>query len=221
MKDKIRLLILSDNKILREELVRYLAPFAEIEMTGAFPLKWDAVKIISQHKPSLVLLSIPDVVVSDFKTLIGQIANLKSANLLGLISNRAPGGVAELLLSGINGFILEERWQASLRRSMHIVHKQGIAIPPQLARGVIDFLRNPVVPEKSKKLTEKELQVLSEIRKGLSYREVANNFNIGESTIRTHCKSIYKKLGVRGRIEAINMVFLNPGLATTPLNLAG
>ena len=106
-------------------------------------------------------------------------------------------------------------------RSVHLILDRGIAISPMLMKDLFTFLRNPVIEEKSKKLTDKEFQVLTEIRKGRSYREVADHFNLGESTIRTHCKSIYRKLGVRGRIEAINSVFINPGLRNHLLNPTG
>lgn len=222
MKPLTRITILGGDKIFRDEVKSFLMSTENVEITGAYPIAWDPIKIIEQHHPDLVLMLIPAKITSDLRVLLLRIVNTYSLNILVLLNRIPPPELLQLILCGVNGFVSMHHWKEQLMETINVVSRNGIAISPFLTKKVIEFLRNPVLEEKSKKLTTKEFQVLSEIRRGSSYRELADFFNIGESTIRTHCKSIYRKLGVRGRIEAINMVFLNPGVVQSrQLNSTG
>ena len=211
MKDQIRMVILSDHKSQRDQISDFLRS-RELLTVFSYPSEWNPVEIVRQTYPTHILISIPDEITSSLKIQIAKLAEKNNLQIMAIIGHQDPRELADLLLAGVNGFIPESDWQNQLLKSIDIVSKDGIALTPSLAKSVFDFLRNPIVSDKSKHLTTKEIQVLKEVRKGLSYKELANHFNIGECTVRTHCKRIYRKLGVRGRIEAINTVFLNPGL---------
>lgn len=211
MKDHIRMVILSDHKSLRDEISKYIRTEMHLSVVS-YPAQWNILEIVRQCHPTHIIISIPNGIPANLWTQITNLVNEYTMQIIAIVYQQEPKEMADLLLAGINGFITASDWRNQLSKSLEIMSHDGIAITPSLVKEVFDFLRNPIVSEKSKHLTNKEIQVLKEVRKGLSYKELANHFNIGESTIRTHCKSIYRKLGVRGRIEAINTVFLNPGL---------
>ena len=80
----------------------------------------------------------------------------------------------------------------------------------QIARKVIKSLQKPnEVPEESKLLTKKEHEVLNLLSKGHLYKEIADLLKISESTVKKHIHSIYHKLHVNNRTEAINKMFRN------------
>lgn len=221
MNPTARIIILSQEPKLSLHISEFLNKHEDLDVIGTYPSTWDFPKITDQLNPNLVIVLIPPVTDSEFKEKIAHIASKDYIEILAIIEEIPPRDILELMLQGINGFIHKNHEQHELIRSIHLIIDRGISISPMLMKGLFEFLRNPVVKEKSKKLTDKEFQVLAEIRKGRSYKEVADHFNLGESTIRTHCKSIYRKLGVRGRIEAINSVFLIPGLRNHLLNPTG
>ena len=219
MKDQIRMIILSDHKSLRDEISHYLRSEAHLTVV-AYPAQWNIQDMVKQINPTHILVSIPTDIPTDLKTQITNLANRCTIQIIAIVHQQEPKELADLLLAGINGFISVSDWKSHLMQSLEIMSHGGIALPPSLVRKVFDFLRNPIVAEKSRHLTNKEIQVLKEVRRGLSYKELADHFDIGECTIRTHCKSIYRKLGVRGRIEAINTVFLNPGIQNSSVKIS-
>lgn len=218
MQGPFQLIVFSDSHSQRNELLTYIENHPEISAAAAFPMRWDPLEIVEQHRPSIVLLCPAQNDCIEFNQLIVQITRQTESAVLVLLVQEKPRQLTELILSGASGFIFHVEWQERLGQCIQNLLHFGISVSPSIAKKIFDFLRNPIVTDKSKCLTKKELQVLKEVRNGLSYKGLAEHFNIGESTVRTHCKSIYRKLGVRTRIAAINTVFLNPGAFSAQLN---
>lgn len=77
---------------------------------------------------------------------------------------------------------------------------------PSIAMKTLKLLRNPVNFEKEKgdiKLSEREIQVLEQLSKGLSYNSIAENLFLSAGTVRKHIENIYSKLQVHNKLEAI------------------
>ncbi len=77
-----------------------------------------------------------------------------------------------------------------------------------IARKVVSSLQRPVAQNQ---LSEREMEVLTLLAKGLLYKEIAERLTISKGTVTQHIHHIYEKLHVQNRTEAINKVFGNPG----------
>ena len=212
MKEKIRILIIDNDSQFRQNLANFLYYHKIFEVIGNFSWDWNLDAVTRKYPPNVILAAVDENSAPKARDLFLKQRDTKAPHMIGLLSDQDPALISELILRGMSGFLNREDSKEKIGKVIKIVLDGGLALPPNLTRKVFDYLKNPVIEKMSKRLTAKEFEVLTEVRKGLSYKELADHFHIGECTIRSHCKSIYKKLEVRGRIEAINSVFFNPGI---------
>lgn len=112
------------------------------------------------------------------------------------------------LCSGASGYILKENLGSKMEDAIREVHEGGSPMSPPVARKVVSIFRNfaaagnaPV--ENKYQLTQKEMEVLSHLVNGLSYKQIAGNMDIAFGTVHTHIKNIYRKLHVASNTEAV------------------
>ncbi len=110
--------------------------------------------------------------------------------------------------AGADGYLLKEVDPQTLYNGIIETLNGGAAMTPSIALKTLKLLRNPVdfqLEEKEEeiKLTAREIDVLEQLSKGLSYTLIAENLFLSPSTVRKHIENIYKKLQVHNKLEAI------------------
>lgn len=117
--------------------------------------------------------------------------------------------VFKSLMAGATGYLLKRTPKEKLLEAIREVNSGGAPMSRQIARRVVQFFqeidRLPGAPRTSAiaTLTEREEQVLASLAKGHLYKEIADLLNISFETVRTHVRSIYEKLHVHSRTEAV------------------
>ena len=108
--------------------------------------------------------------------------------------------------AGADGYLLKEINAKDLHSGILETLNGGAAMNPSIALKTLKLLRNPFVEEKEKeeiKLTGREVEVLEQLSKGLSYNAVAEKLILSTGTIRKHIDNIYRKLQVHNKLEAV------------------
>lgn len=110
--------------------------------------------------------------------------------------------------AGADGYLLKEINAKDLHEGIIETLNGGAAMNPSIALKTLKLLRNPIdfsckESEEDIKLTEREIQVLEQLSKGLSYNVIAENLILSTGTIRKHIENIYKKLQVHNKLEAV------------------
>ena len=117
--------------------------------------------------------------------------------------------IFESLKAGADGYIVKTDSTEKMVESIRDVLQGGAPMSAGVAKKVIQFFSKPVAEkEKLENLTEKENEVIHLLSKGFFYKEIASQINVSIDTIKKHCGSIYRKLQVSNRTEAINL-YLN------------
>jgi DNA-binding NarL/FixJ family response regulator len=120
--------------------------------------------------------------------------------------------VFKSLMAGATGYLLKRTPKAKLLEAIREVHSGGAPMSRQIARRVVQFFHEldemPALTGAARspdmaKLTEREEQVLASLAKGHLYKEIADLLEISFETVRTHVRSIYEKLHVHSRTEAV------------------
>lgn len=111
--------------------------------------------------------------------------------------------------AGADGYLLKDVNPDVLYKGIQDTMNGGAAMNPSIALKALKLLRNPHSisdQEKSKEvsLTSREIDVLEQLGKGLSYTKIADNLIISPSTVRKHIENIYKKLQVHNKLEAVD-----------------
>ncbi len=113
------------------------------------------------------------------------------------------------LMAGATGYLLKRTPAEKLLAAIREVHSGGAPMSRQIARRVVQFFQElqqlPPTgkPPQFSGLTEREQQVLASLAQGLAYKEIADHLKISFETVRTHVRSIYEKLHVHSRTEAV------------------
>lgn len=111
--------------------------------------------------------------------------------------------VVAALSAGAQGYILKGQPEAIVRRQLVQLQFGIPALSPAIARRIMEhFQRTGPVDDEIQALTARETDVLTMVSKGFRNAEVAQALGLAESTIATHVKSIYRKLGISSRAEA-------------------
>ncbi|MFY9154124.1 MAG: response regulator transcription factor [Prolixibacteraceae bacterium] len=114
--------------------------------------------------------------------------------------------IFESLKAGATGYLLKKTAPIKILDSITEVFHGGSPMSGQIARKVIASFQHKDSIDKSRILTQREKEILKSLAKGLRYKEIAFEFNIGIETVRSHARNIYEKLQVQSRTEAINKV---------------
>jgi DNA-binding NarL/FixJ family response regulator len=205
VKDRVRVLIADDRPIFRAGVQGMLRDFPEIDIVGEAMTGRQAVEGSRRLKPDVILmdLNMPEM---------GGIAAtraIKEENpdrvVLALTISEAEEDIVEMVAAGASGYVLKDVDPASLARSIQDAHAGHFQLDDQLTRRVIVRLGSTLKRSRrplAEPLTERETQILRMVVAGMSNKAIANRLGLGEGTIKSHLRNIYRKLQVRTRAEA-------------------
>jgi len=184
-----------------------------IEATDGMRVGFDAALVAEARKAisstsidiCLVDLQLPDGNGLDF---VADLKDKSNAKILILTVLGDKTSVLLALQAGANGYLLKDTLPDQIRRDIRSTMEGGNPISPQAATHLLQVFQTPPVkrgnkPDDAASLTQREVDILTMFSKGLSYKETANALEISHHTVSDHVKSIYKKLSVHSRNEAI------------------
>nr|WP_276561166.1 response regulator transcription factor [Bacillus paramycoides] len=200
---KIKLLLVEDHHIVRRGLVFFLKSREEFEIIGEAENGEEALTFVQKEKPDLVLmdLSMPKMDGIEATKRIKQYD--KTIKILMLSSFSEQDYVLPALEAGADGYQLKEVQPDQLVASIIAVYQGNTNFHPKVTPALLG--RPAVKKEKENPfsmLTKREQEVLREIAKGRSNKEIAAELYITEQTVKTHVSNVLAKLEVDDRTQA-------------------
>ena len=114
------------------------------------------------------------------------------------------------LLAGATGYLLKNESSKYIYNSIHSILDGGAVMSASIALKTINYIKKEEEKNCLKfNLTERELEILTELKTGLAYKEIASKLFLSEGTIRKHIENIYRKLQVNNKVSAINIATEN------------
>ncbi|MEO8828815.1 response regulator transcription factor [Lapillicoccus sp.] len=215
--EPITVLVADDQQLVRSGFSVMLDGEPGISVVGEAGNGQQAVVMARELRPSIVLMDIRMPIMDGLQASREIIAST-SARILVLTTFDADEYVYEALRFGASGFLLKDSPPEQLIGAVRVIARGDALIDPAITRRLITaFARSNTAPVTStptfSMLTPRELQVLRQIARGLSNREIARALVVEESTIRTHVTHILMKLGLRDRVQAVVLAY-ESGLVT-------
>ncbi len=196
--DKIRVLIVDDHAIVRMGLAALLESDDGILVIGEAEDGNSAVRKALRLKPDIVIMDIlmpgPDGIVAT-RQIKERIPEVK---VLILTTSTVSDDLARALRAGADGIVTKSTANAELLSAIRSVANGRRVIPPHVSKLIAED--PPVKP-----LTDRQLDILSSITRGLSNADIAKQLGIREDSVREHLNAIYTKLGAANRSEAIGI----------------
>ena len=216
MTDSIRVLIADDHAIVREGLRWLISTEPGMELVGEAADGVEAVERTHALQPDVILLDL----VMPHKNGIEAIGEIKEENpdarILVLTSFAEDNKVFSAIKAGAQGYLLKDASPRELLQAIRNVHQGEHTIHPIIAQKLMRELQRPPqsdLPPTEEPLTEREVEVLRLIARGLSNQQIAETLVISERTARTHVGNILSKLHLANRTQAA-LYALREGLAT-------
>lgn len=205
----IRILLADDQLLFREGLHSLLATQPDIEIVGEAGDGEEAVRLVSQLCPQLVLMDVrmPKLDGVAATRLIHD--HYPECRVLLLTTFDDDEYVFEGLRAGASGYLLKDVPVQRLLEAIQSAARGETFLPPPIAAKVVAELNRQSTPsltpstELTEPLSAREIGVLRLIARGYSNREIADELVITEGTVKNHVTSILAKLGVRDRTQAV------------------
>jgi DNA-binding NarL/FixJ family response regulator len=197
----IRLLIVDDHAIVRAGLRMVLQSAEDFEVVGEAASMAEALALIDQFHPDVVLLDInlPDG--SGLEVAARSLERAPDTRILILSVHDDREFVRESVRIGAHGFLRKDTTPADLRRAIRAVHAGDAFFSPPVARRLSEVLREelpePAAAASLEQLTGREREVLVHIAQGLLNKEIAARLGISVRTVESHRDSLMRKLGLR------------------------
>jgi DNA-binding NarL/FixJ family response regulator len=204
MPEKIEVVIVEDDGAVREGL-RYLINGSDgFSCIAACPSAEDALKIISEHPPQVVLMDINLPGMNGIECVVCIKNAFPEIQVMMLTVFDNSDEIFKSLTAGATGYLLKKTPPAKLLEAITELVNGGSPMSSEIARKVVQTFSKPAIPQfPESTLTAREQEILSCLSKGFMYKEIAAELFISIDTVRTHIRKIYQKLQVRTRTEAL------------------
>jgi len=200
----IRVAIFEDNDRLRGALSRLVESTDGLLLAGAFDSCRRVVNDVESSSPDVVLMDIGLPEVSGIEGVRLVTERFPRVRVLMLTVHDDEQRVFEAVAGGASGYLLKKTPAAEIVHAVRAVLAGGVPMSPSVARRVLHLLRSSAPPPpRDCRLSERELEVLALLAAGHTYQRVADACFVSLDTVRTHVRSIYEKLHVHSKSEAV------------------
>ena len=210
--DAIRVLIADDHALFRRGLEMVLQGEPGLELVGQASDGQEAVKLATEVVPDVVLMDIrmPKMTGIEAARRMKELA--PSARIVILTISDEDDDLFEAIRAGASGYLLKDIPLDELAGSVRSVHGGQSLINPSMAGKLLtefatlarrDAEEEPAKHAPAPKLTERELEVLRLVARGMNNRDIANELFISENTVKNHVRNILEKLQSHSRMEAV------------------
>jgi two-component system, NarL family, response regulator LiaR len=195
----IRILIADDHAVVRKGLRSFLELDPALKIVGEAADGAAALRMAQQLKPDVVLMDLLMPVMDGVAATSAIRRELPDIEVLALTSVLEESLVIQAIQAGAIGYLLKDTDAPKLRQAIKAAAAGEVQLSPAAAAMLMHKVKAPRSPET---LTERETEVLRQLARGKSNKEIATSLFISETTVKTHVKNIMQKLGVPSRTQA-------------------
>lgn len=204
----IRVLLVDDQVLVRDGVRQVLCAERDIEIVGECGSERGELERHLDRRPDMVVM---DIVLSHrdgVEAVRAVKQRCQEAKVLVLTTNVNYEVFRRAAAAGAAGYVLKDISPVNLVNVVRVVHHGSMMINPEIARHVLEDLTGHApaaraVRHQSYGLTAREIEVLSRVAEGLSDKEIASALFLSGATVKSHLRSVYQKLKLRNRAQAV------------------
>ncbi len=214
MTDPLRVLVVDDQALVRAGFAMILGSEDGIEVVGEADDGVAAVEMAAELRPDVILMDIrmPEMDgIAATRAIAAETRDGREApRILILTTFDLDEHVYDALRAGASGFLLKDTPPSDLIGAVRVVAAGDALLAPSITRRLLDRFAGAAEPVDAPSLdglTERELEVLRQLARGLSNAEIAAALYVSEATVKTHVSHILTKLEVRDRVQAVIVAY--------------
>ncbi len=199
----VTVLIADDQTLFREGLKDLLEDEKGIKVVGEAKTGPEAIELVKKLKPDVVLMDIkiPEVDGISATKIIRE--KFPETNVIILSSYEDEAHITEAISAGANGYLSKMLPASELVNALKTFTSESVMIPQPIMNKLINGLRQGINKDSPEALTATEMKVMALLGKGKSNKEIASELKCSVKTVKNHLNSIFNKLGVSNRTEAV------------------
>jgi len=216
MTKPIRVLVAADLKLVRQGLRALLGNNADVEVVGEVESADDVVSLARQSHPDVILMD-QDMPGNSLLATRMVKESMPSIEIIIMTDRLSDRRALQAIEAGATGYVLKDIPITSLTSAIRAVCNGRAFLPPEITRKLMERLGQMTREQRDRLrlefegLTPRELDILFELARGSTDREIAARIVLSAGTVKTHLRNILKKLGARNRTQAVAYV-LRKGL---------
>ena len=201
--DTVRVILADDHAVVRKGIREFLTEPGDIEVVAEASDGDEAIALIEQHRPDVVVLDIQMPKRSGIDVCRHIRTQQWPVGILILTAYDDDPYVLAVLQAGANGYVLKTADADEIVRAVRDVHEGKSALDPNIARKLMTQLTRQAAAKPAESLTAREMDVLKLAARGYTNKAIAAQLSISDRTVQGHLANIFSKLHVATRTEAV------------------
>lgn len=196
--------IVEDNDNLRGTLAKVVGRTEGFRFVSDYASAEDALAGLPKARPDVVLMDINLPQMNGIECVSRLKQQMPKTQVLMLTTYEESDLIFDSLRKGASGYLLKNMPPTELVQAIEQVHAGGAPMSMQIARKVVSHFQQIKKPQSDmEQLTKREHEILALLAKGFLYKEIADQLGVTLSTVRAHLHTVYEKLHVQSRTEAV------------------
>lgn len=187
-----------DHPLYRDGVNALLALHPDLELVAEAGDGVEALELFRRHQPDVTLMDLSMPHMGGAEAIEKIIGEFPDARIIALTTYQGDADIHRALEAGAQGYLLKDSLRHEVADAIRSVHRGERALPNGVAQQLAAF--TPRVD-----LSEREVEVLNLVAKGLSNKGIANRIGRTEATVKVHVLHVLQKLGVNDRTEAVTV----------------
>jgi DNA-binding NarL/FixJ family response regulator len=204
--DPIRVILADDHAVVRKGIREFLEEAGDVDVVAEADDGAQALRLIEEHRPDVAVLDIRMPTMTGVEAARQVKERFPQVQVLILTAYDDDPYVFALFQAGADGYVLKTASGDELVRAVRTVYRGESALSPEIATKVVRQAvsgRPEGAADQIETLTERELDVLRLAARGLTNRAIGHELGISHRTVQGHLQSVYGKLAVNSRTEAV------------------
>ncbi len=205
MNKRIRIVVVDDHSLFRRGLVSLLSEISEFEVVGEASDGKDALKLVQQLEPDVVLLDVNMPGLDGIETVEALRTRKQKVKIIMLTISQQEEDLFGAIAAGADGYLLKNTEPDELRRAILLTVGGQSILSPEVTGPVLKSLnrtRDEINRETT--LSDREIEVLQCLARGQTTIQIGSELFISENTVKTHIRHILDKLEASNRTEAVS-----------------
>ncbi len=194
---KIHIVVVDDHPVVRDGLIAMLNTQSDFEVVGEAGDGEEALQKVAKHNPDVLLLDLEMPGVDGVETLRRLQEEKAQVRVIVFTVFDTDERIVSAMQAGAKGYLLKGAPRDEVFRAVRVVNEGGSLLEPLVASKLLDSVNNPDA------LTVRQKEVIKLLATGLLNKEIADQLDIAERTVKFHVSEILAKLGAGNRTEAV------------------
>ncbi len=211
---EINLLIIEDNRLLREGITAMIKKQPDLKMMAALGESETTLTKVSDSNPDVLLLGFSSTNQDSFELIKSLKKNCPATEVIVLDVVPLQSGIVTFIKAGVSGFLLKDASTNDFLNTIRLVADGEKVLPPNLTGSLFSQIINygDETEEKLRRfeavrLTKREQQVIDWVSEGITNKEIADKLNLSVYTVKSHIHNILEKLALRSRVQIASYSF--------------